>query len=522
MIGSIRERWSERSPELVASQLRQSSSSYPLTFVATVVVTGSIAYSLSETVQFGRVLLAALLHTAISCAVLYKWFRDRRREWRSDRLVRQLGALTVQATLVAFGWFTFLFVAGLAAPIEQQVVIATVMAGVITLGALRYSAVVEASLAFLGTAIGVCIGFAAAAAVPLDLYIFLAVFVLMLGRAVLTQAKMFQTQFRAGSELAQARADRDVVTAKAEQEHWRAQHAAAAATAASQQEAERARRETLERLARDFEQSILTIATDLAGAAEQTRGSADDLARNSIATHAQIDQLTAHARHADTGAVDLVQQCAELGRLLSTVSEHLREQGTASARVRNLTEEVDRRFDQLVATAKGAEAIAGAIAEIASRTNLLALNATIEAARAGAAGRGFAVVAGEVRDLAEQAERATEDVRGKLSEIGEAVAATAELVQDMRSSFSEMSLISDTVGDAVGRQENVAAAVSSFAGDAAALVSEVQRSAEVAEAGMRDASGLTSDLGEATERMAQQSRRLVEATNAFLARVAAA
>jgi methyl-accepting chemotaxis protein len=457
----------------------------------------------------------------ISALVLVRWFGERRRDWRSPDPVRQLVGVTVEAACVSFGWFTFLFVAGMAAPLEQQVVITTVMAGVITVGALRYSAVVEASLTFLATAILVCIGYAAVAGVPLDVYLFLVVFVLLLGRAVLAQAKMFQQQFRAGAELAQAKADRDVVAAKAEQEHWRLQHASAEAAASSQEQAERLRRETLQRLGGDFEQSVLQIATELASVAEQTRASAQLLAENSSSTQQQIADVSKRARDADIGAGDVLEQSSELGRLLMAVGQHMVEQDAATQRVQDLTRHVDERFDNLAATAKGVETIAGTIAELANRTNLLALNATIEAARAGDAGRGFAVVAAEVRELAEQSGAATEEVRRKLALITDAVTAAASLVQSMRESFVEMSAISGTVAEAMTRQRSVAQAVEHFAEVAASIVSEVQQSAAAAEAASGDAARLTSELESATGRMASRSHSLVDHTTAFLSRVAA-
>ena len=519
--GKIAERWRQRSPEMVASQLRQSSSAYPLTFAVTVIVTISLLLALRGRDLFPQVLVAAAIHLLICAFTLLRWFYDRRRQWCAHDTVRQLVALTLQAAAASFGWFTFLFVAGMAAPLEQQVIITTVMAGVITIGALRYSAVVEASLAFLATALVVCIFYAAVAVVPLDVYIFLIVFVLMLGRSVLTQARMFEEQFRAGAELAQARADRDVVAAKAEQEHWRAQHAAAQATAASEREAEQGRLETLGRFGRDFEQSVLQIATALAGVAEETRNAAELLGRNSSATHQGIAAVSAQAHEADAGAAELLGHSSELGRLLMAVGDHMAEQDQAARRVQELTADVDQRFERLVAIASGAETMAGSIAEIASRTNLLALNATIEAARAGEAGRGFAVVAGEVRGLAEQAGVAAQEVRGKLSTISEAVGATATLVHNMRQSFTEMSTISTTVSAAISRQQAVAQAVGQFARTAAAIVVEVQKSARTAEAASGEAAALTANLGTATERMAHQSRQLVDETTAFLARVSA-
>ena len=89
----------------------------------------------------------------------------------------------------------------------------------------------------------------------------------------------------------------------------------------------------------------------------------------------------------------------------------------------------------LETAADKASDVLGFIEDIASRTNLLALNATIEAARAGAAGRGFAVVAGEVKNLAEQTQKATRDIAATLQDI-RAAAATASGGRPARSALA--------------------------------------------------------------------------------------
>jgi len=173
---------------MVAWQLRQASSGYPLTFAVSIIVTASIVYSLSDRPGFPGLALAGALQALISIGTLVKYFADRRREWSAEAPVRQLATLCVQAGIASFGWFTFLSVAGAAAPIEQQAVISTVMAGVISVGALRYSAVVEASLTFLVVAVMVCSAYVTFAAVPGDVFLFLGVFALLLGRTVVTRA----------------------------------------------------------------------------------------------------------------------------------------------------------------------------------------------------------------------------------------------------------------------------------------------------------------------------------------------
>ena len=516
----IHDRWSARSPEMVASQLRQSSGTYPLTFAISMIVTVSIVYSMSDRPGFQGVVLAGGCQALISIGTLVKWFADKRREWRSEAPVRQLFFLCVQAAIASFGWFTFLSVAGAAAAVEQQAVISTVMAGVISVGALRYSAVLEASLSFLAVAVIVSAAYAAFAAVPGDVFLFLGVFALLLGRSVVAQAGMFEQQFQAGIDLAQAQADRVLLGAKAEQEHWRLQHASSEAAATAQAEAGRVRKRELEGVARDFEQSVVQIATDLAAAAEQTRRAAARLADNGGATHRQIANVAVEAAEADAGAAHLLESSTELGRLLAQVDHHVAAQERAGGSLREISDAIVRQFESLSDTCRGAETIVGTIAEIANGSNMLALNATIEAARAGEAGRGFAIVAGEVRALAAQTASATEEVRTRLATMTEAVAKAVALVQSMQTSFGEMAATSGTVADAIRRQSSVGDAVHRFAEIAASLVQQIQGTAVSAEAAAGEAAKLSSELGEATSMMAAQSQRLVGETGAFLARVA--
>src|SRR5436305_7569172 len=117
---------------MVASQVRQASGSYPLTFAISAIVTVSILISLSDRPDFVRVAVAGALQLLIGIGTLAKYFADKRRDWRVDAPVRELSLLCAQAATAAFGWFSFLSVAGAAASIEQQAVMSTVMAGVIS------------------------------------------------------------------------------------------------------------------------------------------------------------------------------------------------------------------------------------------------------------------------------------------------------------------------------------------------------------------------------------------------------
>jgi methyl-accepting chemotaxis protein len=132
-------------------------------------------------------------------------------------------------------------------------------------------------------------------------------------------------------------------------------------------------------------------------------------------------------------------------------------------------------------------AIVAQIQDIAAQTNLLALNATIEAARAGDAGRGFAVVAGEVKALADQTSRATDDIRERINAVVDNI---AEINQAMEASRSSVENGRGTVDEVAGGLATIAERVNSMSGDMSQLAAAITEQSAATDEIARSASGV--------------------------------
>jgi len=508
--------------DLILAQLRFIFRAYPLTWAVTLLVIGSMTFSLRYNANFRMVAAAGAVHVAISSAVMWRWYRLLRDGWKVDRPAAYARGIIVEAAMVSLGWFLFLSVAGLYADRDQVILIIAIMAAVMAVGALRYAAVPGASLSFLASGV---VGFGLysfQSSVPIEVFVFLAIYAVLLGRSVMAQAHVFTAQFDAGVALAKAAAEREREAAEKQAEELRARAEREEAASAQRAESERDRRAAMRSIAGQFESTVVEMITGLAAAAEQARIAAATLAETSQASHKEVAELVARAGKADTGAAELIGHSEALGRSLAAVEARIREQEEITGQVQKLSRSADDRFAALVKSVAGIESVVQAIAEIASRTNLLALNATIEAARAGEAGRGFAVVAGEVKALAQQTTDATERVRHQIGDITGAVTNTAAIVASMRDSFKSVDEVALAVEQAVASQSAAIGSIQHYAGVAASLAADLQGSAASVAGASDQASDAADGLREATAVLVGDAQDLLGRTQSFVGSLKAA
>ena len=282
------------------------------------------------------------------------------------------------------------------------------------------------------------------------------------------------------------------------------------------------RRRAMLKLADEFQAAVGNIVDTVSRASGQLESAAGGLSR----TAANTQQLAGVVASASDDASANVQSVASAAEEMASSVGEIGRQVEESSRMANeavkQAQKTDARINELSVAAGRIGDVVKLITAIAEQTNLLALNATIEAARAGEAGKGFAVVASEVKQLATQTAKATEEIGAQISTMQVATQDSVNAIKEIGTTIDRLAGIATAIAAAVEEQGAATQEISRNVQEAAQGTAEVATNIADVNKGAADTGAASTQVLSSAQALSQESEHLRHEVEKFMATVRAA
>ncbi len=253
---------------------------------------------------------------------------------------------------------------------------------------------------------------------------------------------------------------------------------------------------------------VAQTAEQIADAAERFSATSQEISANSSETSAQAAAVSAATEEINRNLQTVATSTEEMGASITEISKNAGEAAKVAGEALEATTRTNSTMAKLDESSAEIGHVIKVITSIAQQTNLLALNATIEAARAGEAGKGFAVVSNEVKELAKQTAKATEDITQRIASIQIESKGAVAAIHFVSEIIGRVNDISTTIATAVEQQSATTAEMSRNVSEAATGSREVTKNiGGVASAAENTAAGIN-EARKAAEELAQMSAQL--------------
>jgi methyl-accepting chemotaxis protein len=278
----------------------------------------------------------------------------------------------------------------------------------------------------------------------------------------------------------------------------------------------------LNRFVEDFRTKIGGIIEQVMSSSDRFANDAQQLSVTAHTTAEMSDQSADASRQASEHVRSAATASSELSQSIVEISRRVQDSNSVAAEAVKQASATDQRMAELSAAGHRIGDVVKLITSIAEQTNLLALNATIEAARAGDAGRGFAVVAQEVKNLAGQTAKATDEISSHIDNMQRATGESVEAIKAIGQTIERISEITGAISAAVEEQgaatQNIAQGVQAAAGGTLDVAENIGRVAH----GANETETTSGQMLQSAKALSEVSIHLRDEVEKFLDSVRAA